>query len=163
MDEVRCETEVLAGVIGHKRLINVFGEDPRPDEQFMAETLRTIYSVRVKARIGCGQIRRINLNAPRLEPLRTLHEAGSGTYPMFQKPITQKPIRTSIRRTPLKETIVGAWTLCIGLWSPALMMSALAYCLACMIGVLRFSRYWNMRVNWNELSALVLTRFLFRD
>lgn len=87
MDEVRRETEVLVGVIGHKRLIVVFGEDPRTDAGYMEDTMRAIYSVRVKARIGYGQIRRINLNAPPLavEPLRIFREVGLGTYQVFQE------------------------------------------------------------------------------
>jgi 2-iminoacetate synthase len=87
MDEVRREVEVLAGRIGHKRLIVVFGEHPESDVEYMAETMRTIYGVRVKARVGYGQIRRINVNAPPLPvaELRMLHEVGLGTYQVFQE------------------------------------------------------------------------------
>ncbi len=87
MDEVRRECETLAGVIGHKRLIIVFGEHPDSNVDYMCETIRTIYSVKVKARIGWGQIRRVNVNAPpmRLEELRRLKDAGIGTYQVFQE------------------------------------------------------------------------------
>lgn len=87
MEEIRRETEVLAGQIGHKRLIVVFGEHPASDVDYMAETMRNIYSVRVKARVGYGQIRRINVNAPPLPvaELRTLHDVGLGTYQVFQE------------------------------------------------------------------------------
>ena len=86
-DEIRREAEVLAGVIGHKRLIVVYGEHPESAIDYMAESLRTIYSVRVKARIGHGQIRRINVNAPplRVEELKVLHDVGLGTYQVFQE------------------------------------------------------------------------------
>ena len=47
-EQVRRETEVLAGDIGHKRLIAVYGEHPSSDTDYIAETLRTIYSVRMK-------------------------------------------------------------------------------------------------------------------
>ncbi|HOW97408.1 MAG TPA: [FeFe] hydrogenase H-cluster radical SAM maturase HydG [Kiritimatiellia bacterium] len=86
-DEIRREAEVLAGQIGHKRLIVVYGEHPDSAIDYMAESLRTIYSARVKARIGFGQIRRINVNAPplRVEELKILHEVGLGTYQVFQE------------------------------------------------------------------------------
>ncbi len=86
-DEIRRETEVLAGQIGHKRLIVVFGEHPASDVNYMAETMRAIYAVRVKARVGYGQIRRINVNAPPLpiEELKILHDVGLGTYQVFQE------------------------------------------------------------------------------
>ena len=41
-DEVRREVEVLAGQIGHKRLIVVYGEHPKSGIDYIAETLRTI-------------------------------------------------------------------------------------------------------------------------
>ncbi len=87
MTELRNEVEVLAGRIGHKRLIIVFGEHPSMDVDFICECIRTIYSVRVRARVGWGSIRRVNVNAPplRIEELRRLHEAGLGTYQVFQE------------------------------------------------------------------------------
>jgi 2-iminoacetate synthase len=86
-DEIRREVEVLAGRIGHKRLIVVYGEHPASGIDYMAESLRTIYGVRVKARKGWGQIRRVNVNAPplRVEELKVLHEVGLGTYQVFQE------------------------------------------------------------------------------
>lgn len=87
MEELRAECKVLAGDIGHKRLIIVFGEHPTLDVDFMCECIRTIYDVKVRARIGNGQIRRVNVNAPplRTEELRTLQQAGLGTYQVFQE------------------------------------------------------------------------------
>lgn len=87
MAELRRECEVLAGVIGHKRLIVVFGEHPSTDVDYMCEAIRTIYDVKVRARVGWGQIRRVNVNAPplRLDELKALQQAGIGTYQVFQE------------------------------------------------------------------------------
>ncbi|MBP8912343.1 MAG: [FeFe] hydrogenase H-cluster radical SAM maturase HydG [Phycisphaerae bacterium] len=86
-DEIRREVEVLAGQIGHKRLIVVFGEHPKSGVDYIAETLRTIYDVKVKTRRGWGQIRRCNVNAAplQIEELRVLHDAGIGTFQVFQE------------------------------------------------------------------------------
>ncbi|MCX7818480.1 MAG: [FeFe] hydrogenase H-cluster radical SAM maturase HydG [Kiritimatiellae bacterium] len=86
-EELRAEVETLAGRIGHKRLIIVFGEHPATDVEFMCETIRIIYSVKVRARVGWGQIRRVNVNAPplRTAELRQLKQAGLGTYQVFQE------------------------------------------------------------------------------
>ncbi len=87
LDEVRREVEVLAGKIGHKRLIVVYGEHPESNVDYMVETLREISSVKVKARKGYGQIRRCNVNAApmQIEELTRLAEAGIGTYQVFQE------------------------------------------------------------------------------
>ncbi len=61
-DQIIKETEVLAGVIGHKRLIVVFGEHPQTDTDYIASTIDTIMSVKVQTRGGIGQIRRCNVN-----------------------------------------------------------------------------------------------------
>jgi 2-iminoacetate synthase len=86
-DEVRGETEALAGTIGHKRLIAAFGEHPESGVDYIVESLATIYGVRVKIRRGYGSIRRVNVNAAPMsvEELRRLHEAGLGTYQVFQE------------------------------------------------------------------------------
>ena len=87
LEQVRAETEVLAGKIGHKRLIVVYGEHPQTDVNYIAETIRTIYDVKVKTRKGIGQIRRINVNAApmSIEELRFLKEVGLGTFQVFQE------------------------------------------------------------------------------
>jgi len=87
MGEIRREIETLAGEIGHKRLIVVYGEHPRTDIDYMVDSIREIYSVKVKARQGTGQIRRVNVNAAPLsiKNLKRLHEAGIGTYQVFQE------------------------------------------------------------------------------
>jgi len=87
LDEVRQETEVLAGQIGHKRLIVVYGEHPKTGVDYIAETLQTIGEVKVKTRKGWGQIRRCNVNAApmSIEELKVLHEVGIGTFQVFQE------------------------------------------------------------------------------
>jgi 2-iminoacetate synthase len=78
---------VLAGKIGHKRLIVVYGEHPKNDVDYVVKSLQTIYSVRVKTRNGHGSIRRVNVNAPpfSIEDLKSINEAGIGTYQVFQE------------------------------------------------------------------------------
>ncbi len=87
MDEVRRETEVLAGEIGHKRLIAVYGEHPGSSTDYIAESLETIYGVQTSTRRGIGAIRRVNVNAAPLpiEDLKVLHDVGIGTFQVFQE------------------------------------------------------------------------------
>ena len=68
---------------GHKRLILVFGEHPDYTPQFIAESVRTVYGVRVDH----GEIRRVNINAPPFdhEGFRIIKESGIGTYQVFQE------------------------------------------------------------------------------
>jgi len=87
IDDVKKETEVLAGQIGHKRLILVYGEHPKSDVDYIASTLKAIAEVKVKTRCGVAQIRRCNVNAApmSIEELKILHEAGIGTFQVFQE------------------------------------------------------------------------------
>jgi 2-iminoacetate synthase len=68
---------------GQKRLILVFGEHKQYSAEFIADTARTVYSVKK----GRGEIRRVNINAAPLdiEGFRTVKEAGIGTYQIFQE------------------------------------------------------------------------------
>jgi len=68
---------------GQKRLILVFGEHKMYTPEFIAESARTVYSVKK----GHGEIRRVNINAAPLtiEGFRTVKEAGIGTYQIFQE------------------------------------------------------------------------------
>jgi 2-iminoacetate synthase len=68
---------------GQKRLILVFGEHPRYSAEFIAESVRTVYAVHD----GPGEIRRVNINAAPMdhEGFRIIHEAGIGTYQIFQE------------------------------------------------------------------------------
>ena len=95
LDEVRREVEVLAGQIGHKRLIVVYGEHPKSGIDYMAATLRTIYDVKVKTRRGWGQIRRCNVNAAPLsvEELRMLQGRGHRHVPGLPGDLPQEDLR----------------------------------------------------------------------
>lgn len=68
---------------GHKRLILVYGEHPLYDADYIASTVRATYGVKK----GNGEIRRVNINAAPLtvEGFRTVHQAGIGTYQIFQE------------------------------------------------------------------------------
>ncbi|NLG35124.1 MAG: [FeFe] hydrogenase H-cluster radical SAM maturase HydG [Lentisphaerae bacterium] len=87
MDEVRAETAALAGKLGHKRLVVVYGEHPESGVDYIAESIRTVYGVTVPARKGSGQIRRVNVNAApmSIDELKVLHECGLGTFQVFQE------------------------------------------------------------------------------
>lgn len=88
MGEVKQEIEVLAGKIGHKRLIAVYGEHPDTSTDYIAETIRTAYACQVKSQNGAPQgIRRVNVNAAPLpvEDLRVLKQVGIGTFQVFQE------------------------------------------------------------------------------
>ncbi|HHX39243.1 MAG TPA: [FeFe] hydrogenase H-cluster radical SAM maturase HydG [Armatimonadetes bacterium] len=88
MEEIAREAEVLAGQIGHKRLILVFGEHPRTDARYIAEAMRTVYAVEVPTRTGSSTgIRRLNINAApmSIDDLRLLQEVGMGTFQVFQE------------------------------------------------------------------------------
>ncbi len=79
---IRKQVETLEDH-GHKRLILVFGEHPRYTPEFIADTVRLVYSVKK----GMGSIRRVNINAAPLdhEGYRTVKQAGIGTYQVFQE------------------------------------------------------------------------------
>ncbi len=68
---------------GHKRLILVYGEHPRYDAAFIADTVRAVY----ETKSGPGEIRRVNINAAPLDVdgFRLVKEAGIGTYQIFQE------------------------------------------------------------------------------
>ncbi|ACI22191.1 MULTISPECIES: [FeFe] hydrogenase H-cluster radical SAM maturase HydG [Thermodesulfovibrio] len=87
LEEVKREAEVLAGEIGHKRLIVVYGEHPATGVHYIRDTIETIYSVKVKTKNGYGQIRRVNVNAApmSIDELKMLKEVGIGTYQVFQE------------------------------------------------------------------------------
>ncbi len=87
LEEVKKEAERLAAM-GHKRLITSYGEFPGlSDADYVADTLRAIYSVKVRARRGWGEIRRVNVNAApmTISELEMLKEIGIGTFQVFQE------------------------------------------------------------------------------
>jgi 2-iminoacetate synthase len=85
--EIYEEAKVLAGDIGHKRLIFVVGEHPASGADYIADSLKTIYSVKVKTKNGYGQIRRVNVNAAPMsvDDLKKIKAAGIGTFQVFQE------------------------------------------------------------------------------
>ncbi len=87
MEELDREVKTLAGEIGHKRLIVVYGEHPDSDADYIVETVQRIYDCKFKTKKGEGQIRRVNINAApmSIEDLRKLKEVGIGTFQVFQE------------------------------------------------------------------------------
>lgn len=82
-DEVRAEVIALQDM-GHKRLAIESGEDPVNNPiEYILECIDTIYSIKHKN----GAIRRVNVNiaATTVENYRKLHDAGIGTYILFQE------------------------------------------------------------------------------
>jgi len=86
-EEIKKEVEALAGKIGHKRLIVVYGEHPLNDVDYIKKSIQAIYDVKVKTRKGYGNIRRVNVNAPpfSIEDLKQISGVGIGTYQVFQE------------------------------------------------------------------------------
>jgi len=87
MEEIRRETEILTGKIGHKRIIAVYGEHPLTGIDYILESMKTIYDVKTPTKHGYGNIRRINVNAApmSIEELVRLRDGGLGTYQVFQE------------------------------------------------------------------------------
>ncbi len=86
IDEVKQEAEAVISE-GHKRMIVVYGEHASSDADYMAETIKAIYTVKKKARHGEGSIRRVNINAAPMSiaDLKKLGDVGIGTYQVFQE------------------------------------------------------------------------------
>ncbi len=80
--ELIKEVEMLEEM-GQKRLILVYGEHPKYDAEFIADTVRTVYKVKK----GNGEIRRVNINAAPMDVngFKTVLDAGIGTYQVFQE------------------------------------------------------------------------------
>ena len=82
-EQIRKEVIALQDM-GHKRLAIELGEDPVNNPiEYVLESIKTIYDIKHKN----GSIRRINVNiaATTVENYRKLHEAGIGTYILFQE------------------------------------------------------------------------------
>ena len=82
-EEIRNEVIALQDM-GHKRLAIEAGEDPVNNPiEYILECIDTIYSIKHKN----GAIRRVNVNiaATTVENYRKLHDAGIGTYILFQE------------------------------------------------------------------------------
>ena len=93
MDEIRREAEAMIK-IGHKRVMAVYGEHPMTGARFIADSLAAIYSAEVPGRVpgSRNQVRRINVNAAPLciDDLKIVHEAGIGTFQVFQETYDHK-------------------------------------------------------------------------
>lgn len=82
-EEIRREVIALQDM-GHKRLAIEAGEDPKNNPlEYILESINTIYSIHHKN----GAIRRVNVNiaATTVENYKRLHDAGIGTYILFQE------------------------------------------------------------------------------
>lgn len=82
-EEIKREVIALQDM-GHKRLAIESGEDPRLNPiEYILESINTIYSIHHKN----GAIRRVNVNiaATTVENYKKLHDAGIGTYILFQE------------------------------------------------------------------------------
>ncbi|OCR92069.1 [FeFe] hydrogenase H-cluster radical SAM maturase HydG [Campylobacter fetus] len=82
MDELK--DEVLAMLKnGQKRLIAVYGEHPKSDYNYIAKSVRNIYSVKFDK----SEIRRVNINAAPMfeDEYKTIKAEGIGTYQVFQE------------------------------------------------------------------------------
>ena len=85
LTQEQIKNEVIAlQDMGHKRLAIEAGEDPVHNPiEYILESIDTIYSIKHKN----GAIRRVNVNiaATTVENYKKLHEAGIGTYILFQE------------------------------------------------------------------------------
>ncbi|MBR6395320.1 MAG: [Ruminococcus sp.] len=82
-EEVKQEVIALQDM-GHKRLAIEAGEDPVNNPiEYILDCIKTIYSIKHKN----GAIRRVNVNiaATTVENYKKLHDAGIGTYILFQE------------------------------------------------------------------------------
>ena len=82
-EQIRQEVIALQDM-GHKRLLLEAGEHPRHNPiEYILDSIKTVYSIKHKN----GEIRRVNINiaATTVENYRKLHEAGIGTYQLFQE------------------------------------------------------------------------------
>ncbi len=81
-DDLREEVKSLEDA-GHKRLILVYGEHPKYNAKFIAQSVKTVYSVKSNK----GEIRRVNINAAPLdvEGFKIVKASGIGTYQIFQE------------------------------------------------------------------------------
>ena len=92
-DEIKAEAEAMIK-LGHKRVMAVYGEHPMTGAEFIAKSLETIYSAKVPGRrpgaVNC--VRRINVNAApmSIDDLKIVHEAGIGTFQVFQETYDHK-------------------------------------------------------------------------
>lgn len=88
MEDIKKEVIALQDM-GHKRLALETGEHPiHSPIEYVLESIKTIYSIKHKN----GAIRRVNVNiaATTVENYKKLHDAGIGTYILFQETYNKK-------------------------------------------------------------------------
>jgi len=90
-EELHAQVAALEDA-GHKRIIVVFGEHPRYDDDFIADCVREVY----KVKSGPGEIRRVNINAAPTthEGYAKVREAGIGTWQIFMETYHHDTYRT---------------------------------------------------------------------
>ena len=91
-EEIKNEVIALQDM-GHKRLAIEAGEDPVNNPlEYILESIKTIYGIKHKN----GSIRRVNVNiaATTVENYKKLHEAGIGTYILFQETYNKESYET---------------------------------------------------------------------
>lgn len=91
-EEIKNEVIALQDM-GHKRLAIESGEDPVNNPiEYILDSIKTIYSIKHKN----GAIRRVNVNiaATTVENYKKLHEAGIGTYILFQETYNKESYET---------------------------------------------------------------------
>ncbi len=81
-EEITKEVEALEDN-GQKRLILVYGEHKEYSADYIAHTVQLVYNIKKEH----GEIRRVNINAAPLDiqGFRKVHQAGIGTYQIFQE------------------------------------------------------------------------------
>lgn len=86
-DEIKNEVSALLDE-GQKRLIAVYGEHPRSDYEYIAQSVREIYSVSKDK----SNIRRVNINAAPMfeDEYKIIKNEGIGTYQVFQETYHRK-------------------------------------------------------------------------
>lgn len=91
-EDLRKNVETLLDE-GQKRLILVYGEHAMYNPGFIASTVKTVY----EAHRPNANIRRVNINAAPLdhEGFKTVHEAGIGTYQIFQETYHPEAYKTN--------------------------------------------------------------------
>lgn len=107
MENIEEEVTALENE-GHKRLILVYGTHADYSADFIASTVKKVYSVKK----GKGEIRRVNINASpmEVEDYKKVLEAGIGTYQIFQEtyhPETYKRVHPKGEKSNFKWRLFG--------------------------------------------------------
>ncbi|MDI6617444.1 MAG: [FeFe] hydrogenase H-cluster radical SAM maturase HydG [Clostridiales bacterium] len=90
MEEIEEEVRIMISE-GQKRTVLVYGESPETSADFIAESVRHVYSVKSEH----GEIRRANINCAPLsrDELKKLKKVGIGTFQVFQETYNHQTYR----------------------------------------------------------------------